>query len=91
MRDARFFINRPRFAAVLSIFIVLASALAIVELLVYRYQEAGPRRAVARSQSPGPNPQVMSETIAAPLEEQLNGLPDMLSFESQPRRMAMRP
>ena len=83
MDISRFFIDRPRFAAVLSIFIFLIGALAIFRLPVSEYPEVAPPQIVVRAQYPGANPRVISETVATPLEEQINGIENLLYFESQ--------
>ncbi|MES2831764.1 MAG: multidrug efflux RND transporter permease subunit [Pseudomonadota bacterium] len=83
MDISRFFIDRPRFAAVLSIFIFLIGLLAIFSLPISEYPEVAPPQIVVRAQFPGANPRVISETVATPLEEQINGVEDMLYFDSQ--------
>jgi multidrug efflux pump len=83
MDISRFFIDRPRFATVLSLFILLLGALAIPNLPVSEYPEVAPPQIVVRAQFPGANPRVISETVATPLEEQINGLENVLYFESQ--------
>lgn len=83
MDISRFFIDRPRFASVLSIFIFLVGALAIFRLPVSEYPEVAPPQIVVRAQFPGANPRVISETVATPLEEQINGIENLLYFESQ--------
>ncbi len=83
MDISRFFIDRPRFAAVLSIFIFLIGALAIFQLPISEYPEVAPPQIVVRAQFPGANPRVISETVATPLEEQINGIENLLYFDSQ--------
>jgi multidrug efflux pump len=83
MDISRFFIDRPRFATVLSIFIFLVGALSIFRLPVSEYPEVAPPQVVVRAQYPGANPRVISETVATPLEEQINGIENLLYFESQ--------
>lgn len=83
MDISRFFIDRPRFAAVLSIFIFLVGALAIFKLPLSEYPEVSPPQIVVRAQFPGANPRVISETVATPLEEQISGIENLLYFDSQ--------
>src|SRR3954453_22850064 len=83
MDISRFFIDRPRFAAVLSILIFLLGLLAIFRLPISEYPEVAPPQVVVRAQFPGANPRVISETVATPLEEQINGIENLLYFESQ--------
>jgi hypothetical protein len=73
MDISRFFIDRPRFATVLSIFIFLVGLLAISSCRS-RVPEVAPPQVVVRAQFPGANPRVIAETVATPLEEQINGL-----------------
>ena len=79
----RFFIDRPIFAAVLSIIIFVAGMLAIFKLPISEYPEVVPPSVVVRAQYPGANPKVIAETVAAPLEEQINGVENMLYMSSQ--------
>jgi multidrug efflux pump len=83
MDISRFFIDRPRFATVLSIFIFLVGVLAIFRLPISEYPEVAPPQVVVRAQFPGANPRVISEVVATPLEEQINGIENLLYFESQ--------
>jgi len=83
MDISRFFIDRPRFAAVLSIFVFLLGLLAIFRLPVSEYPEVAPPQIVVRAQFPGANPRVISETVATPLEEQISGIENLLYFDSQ--------
>ena len=83
MDISRFFIDRPRFAGVLSIFIFLLGLLAIFRLPISEYPEVAPPQVVVRAQFPGANPRVISETVATPLEEQIAGVENLLYFDSQ--------
>ena len=83
MNISSFFIDRPRFAAVLSIVIFLLGLIAIFKLPVSEYPEVTPPQIVVRAQYPGANPRVIAETVSTPIEEQLNGVENMLYMASQ--------
>src|SRR5688572_28626452 len=83
MKFARFFIDRPIFAAVLSIVIFLVGAIAVWRLPISQYPEVVPPSVTVRAQYPGANPKVIAETVAAPLEQEINGVEDMLYMSSQ--------
>jgi multidrug efflux pump len=79
----RFFIDRPIFAAVLSILIVLLGSLALLKLPITQYPEIAPPNIVVSAYYPGANSQVVSETVAMPIEQEINGVEDMLYMSSQ--------
>jgi multidrug efflux pump len=83
MNFSRFFVNRPRFAAVLSIVIFVAGLLALPQLPISEYPEVVPPTVVVRAMYPGANPAVIAETVASPLEQALNGVEGMLYQSSQ--------
>src|SRR5919112_4834318 len=83
MRLSRFFIDRPIFAAVLSIVIFIAGLIAMVTLPISEYPEVVPPSVVVRAIYPGANPRTLSEAVATPLEEQINGVENMLYMSSQ--------
>lgn len=82
MDVSRFFIDRPIFAAVLSIVIFAAGLIAIPLLPIGEYPEVVPPSVVVRTVYPGANPKVIAETVATPLEEAINGVEDMMYVKS---------
>ena len=83
MNISKFFIDRPIFAGVLSVLILLAGVIAMFKLPISEYPEVVPPSVVVHAQYPGANPKVIAETVASPLEEQINGVEDMLYMQSQ--------
>ncbi|KAB2969103.1 efflux RND transporter permease subunit [Zoogloea sp.] len=83
MNISKFFIDRPIFAGVLSVLILLAGLLSVFKLPIAEYPEVVPPSVVVRAQFPGANPKVIAETVAAPLEESINGVENMLYMQSQ--------
>jgi multidrug efflux pump len=83
MRFSRFFIERPIFAVVLSLLIVAAGGLALFKLPISEYPSVVPPTVVVRAAFPGANPKIIAETVAAPLEQQINGVEDLLYMFSQ--------
>ncbi len=82
MSFAGFFINRPIFAAVLSIIIFVSGLIALPLLPVSEYPEVVPPTVQVTTQYRGANPTVISETVAAPLEEAINGVENMIYMKS---------
>ena len=80
---SKFFIDRPIFASVLSIFVVLAGGIARYSLPIAQYPEITPPTVEVSANYPGANSQVVSDTVAAPIEQQVNGVEDMLYMASQ--------
>ena len=83
MNLSQFFIDRPIFAGVLSMIVFLAGLISIWVLPVSEYPDVVPPSVVVRAVYPGANPKVIAETVAAPLEEQINGVENLLYMESQ--------
>src|SRR6478672_6851798 len=80
---SRFFINRPIFASVLSIVIVLGGSVALFTLPVAQYPEIAPPTVEVSASYPGANAQVVADTVAAPIEQQVNGVEGMMYMSSQ--------
>ena len=74
MNFSHFFIRRPIFAAVLSIVIVLVGGIAMFQLPIAQYPEIAPPTVVVRAVYPGANPKVVAETVATPIEQEVNGV-----------------
>ncbi len=83
MNFSRFFVDRPIFAGVLSVIIIVAGLIAMQLLPISEYPEVTPPSVVVTATYPGANPTVISETVAGPLEEQINGVENMLYMSSQ--------
>jgi multidrug efflux pump subunit AcrB len=79
---SRFFVDRPIFAGVLSMIIFVLGAISAFQLPISEYPEVVPPTVVVRAQYPGASPQVIAETVAAPLEQEINGVEDMLYMSS---------
>ena len=82
MDFSKFFIDRPIFAAVLSIVIFAAGLISIPQLPVTEYPDVVPPTVIVRAVYPGANPKVIAETVATPLEEAINGVEDMMYMKS---------
>ena len=83
MRFSKFFIDRPILAGVLSIIVFLSGAIAMLALPISEYPEVVPPSIVVRAMYPGANPRALAEAVSTPLEEQINGVEDMLYMSSQ--------
>ncbi|MBY0419238.1 MAG: efflux RND transporter permease subunit, partial [Pararheinheimera sp.] len=80
---SQFFIKRPIFAAVLSLLIFIGGAIAVWQLPITEYPEVVPPTVVVTANYPGANPKVIADTVASPLEQEINGVEDMLYMSSQ--------
>ena len=83
MNFSQFFIQRPIFAAVLSLLILIGGAISPFQLPISEYPEVVPPTVVVRANFPGANPKVIGETVASPLEQAITGVENMLYMSSQ--------
>ncbi len=82
MRISHFFIDRPIFAAVLSIVFVILGGVSFIRLPIAQYPEIAPPTIVVSGQYPGANAQVVASTVVAPIEDQINGVEGLLYISS---------
>ncbi len=80
---ARFFIDRPIFAWVVAIFIMLAGVIAIPMLPIAQYPNVAPPQITVSTNYPGASPEDIYQGVTRPIEEELNGVPGLIYFESQ--------
>jgi multidrug efflux pump len=83
MNFSRFFVDKPIFAIVISVIIFVGGLISIFRLPISEYPDVVPPSVVVRAQYPGANPKVIAETVATPLEQEINGVENMIYMSSQ--------
>jgi multidrug efflux pump subunit AcrB len=83
MKTSHFFIDRPIFAAVISIIITLVGGVAYFNLPVAQYPEIAPPSIQVTAQYPGASAEIVANTVATPIEQEVNGVDDMIYMTSQ--------
>jgi multidrug efflux pump subunit AcrB len=83
MKLSHFFIDRPKFASVLAIIVMIVGGLSYFTLPIEQYPQVAPPTIQVTATYPGANAQIAADTVATPLEQEINGVEDMLYISSQ--------
>jgi hydrophobe/amphiphile efflux-1 (HAE1) family protein len=83
MNFSQFFISRPKFASVLAIIVLIIGSLAYQTLPIEQYPQVAPPTIQVTASYPGANAEIAAQTVATPLEQQINGVENMLYISSQ--------
>ena len=76
------FVKRPKFALVISLFLIIAGMVCVFQLPIAEYPEISPPTVVVMAFYPGASAQVIADTVAAPIEAEINGVEDMIYYSS---------
>ncbi|MGV1794401.1 efflux RND transporter permease subunit [Rhizobium sp. A37_96] len=82
MRFAHFFIDRPIFASVISVVLMIVGTIAYLQLPISQYPDIAPPTIVVKTSYPGADPQTIADTVSTPIEQEVNGVEDMLYMSS---------
>src|SRR3974377_553744 len=82
MRISHFFIDRPIFASVVSIIFLILGGVAFFRLPIAQYPESAPPPITVAGQYPGANADVVAQTVVTPIEQQINGVENMIYLSS---------
>jgi hydrophobic/amphiphilic exporter-1 (mainly G- bacteria), HAE1 family len=82
MRFAHFFVDRPVFASVISLVLILVGSVAYLQLPIAQYPEIAPPTIVIRTSYPGANAQTIADTVSTPIEQEVNGVENMIYMSS---------
>ena len=88
MKFSHFFIDRPIFASVISIILVLAGTVAMLNLPIAQFPDITPPQISVSATYPGANAEVVAQNVAAPIEQQVNGADNMMYMNSSRVRPA---
>src|SRR6516164_4818680 len=80
---SRFFVDRPVFATVLSLVIIIVGLVALVELPIAQYPEIAPPTVSVTASYPGASAKVVADTVATPIEQEVNGVENMIYMASR--------